>query len=171
MNNKITFPVLNVKLVPREKIVANSYNPNHVAKDKLDLLKQSIIDNGFCFPIMVIYDKDRDLYVIVDGFHRFLLCSEDHLDISMVPVVELEHDISQRMIATIQFNKAKGVHAVDLDADIVLSLVEQGMTDEDISIHLGIDLDTVYRYRQVAGIADVFGSVDFSPSWEMVENK
>jgi len=43
----ITFPCLQTKLVPREMVVANSYNPNHVPKDKMELLKQSILDNGF----------------------------------------------------------------------------------------------------------------------------
>jgi predicted phosphoadenosine phosphosulfate sulfurtransferase len=34
----ITFPCLQTKLVPREMVVANSYNPNHVPKDKMELL-------------------------------------------------------------------------------------------------------------------------------------
>ena len=58
---KITFPCMQVRMVPREMVVANSYNPNHVPKDKMELLRQSILDNGFCFPIVTIWDADQDL--------------------------------------------------------------------------------------------------------------
>ena len=43
---QIAMPCLEVKLVARDKIQANNYNPNHVPRDKMELLKQSIIDNG-----------------------------------------------------------------------------------------------------------------------------
>jgi hypothetical protein len=35
-------PVYNVIAVPIDKIEANNYNPNHVAKREMDLLYQSI---------------------------------------------------------------------------------------------------------------------------------
>lgn len=166
---KIKIPCLETKLVPREKIRANNYNPNHVSKDKMNLLKQSIIDNGFCFPIVTIYDKDEEMYIIVDGFHRYTICQKEWLDIKEVPVVVLEHDISQRMSATIQFNKARGVHSVDLDADVVKALIEQGMSELDISQHLGIDIDTIHRYKQMTGIIHLFENVNYSSSWGMEE--
>ena len=52
---KIDIPCQRIQMVPRDKIQANNYNPNHVPKDKMELLKQSIIDNGFCFPIVTIW--------------------------------------------------------------------------------------------------------------------
>lgn len=167
MKTEIKIPCLNTKLVPREQIQANNYNPNHVPKDKMELLKQSIIDNGFCFPIVVIWDGDLEKYVIIDGFHRFTICQKEWLDIEQVPVVVLEHDISKRMAATVQFNKARGVHQVDLDADVVKALIEQGMSELDVSQHLGIDLDTVHRYKQLTGILDLFSNVNYSASWEV----
>lgn len=47
---KIKMPCMNIKLVERDMIQANNYNPNSVPKDKMELLKQSIIDNRFLFP-------------------------------------------------------------------------------------------------------------------------
>lgn len=170
MKQEIKIPCLAVKLVPREQLQANNYNPNHVPKDKMELLKQSIIDNGFCFPIVTIWDADLEKYVIVDGFHRYTICLPEWLDIEQVPVVVLEHNISQRMAATIQFNKARGVHQVDLDADVVKSLLEQGMKEDEVAKHLGLDLDTVLRYKQMTGIIDLFKNVDYTPSWE-IENE
>lgn len=170
MRPKIDIPCLRTKLVPRDSVVANNYNPNAVAPDKMELLRQSIVDNGFCFPIVTVWDQEQDKYVIVDGFHRFTMCQPEWLDLEEVPVVVLEHGMSKRLAATIQFNKARGAHQVDLDAEVIRAMIAQGMTDEDVSVHLGIDLDTVHRYKQVSGIAELFARADYSTSWSMVED-
>ena len=93
------------------------------------------------------------------------MCHPEWLDIDPVPVVVLKHDISQRMAATIQFNKARGVHELDGAADIVRSLVKQGMSDADICQHLGIDAETELRYKQLTGIVELFRKVNYSVSW------
>lgn len=166
---EISVPCMNTALVARGMIRANAYNPNHVAKDKMMLLRQSILDNGFCFPIVTIWDDVEEVFVIVDGFHRSLIGGGEWLDMSHLPVVVTNHDITHRMYATIQFNKARGVHHVDMDADVIRALSEQGNTDDEIAQHLGIDIDTVYRYKQLTGIADLFKRVNYSPSWEVKE--
>ena len=167
---KINIPCLHTILVDREMIQANDYNPNSVPRDKMELLKQSIIDNGFCFPLIVIWSDEDEKYIIIDGFHRFTICQPEWLDITKVPVVVLQHDIAQRMAATIQFNKARGVHAVDKDADVVKALLEQGQTELEISQSLGLDIDTVLRYKQMTGILDLFKNVKYSASWGIEVN-
>jgi ParB-like chromosome segregation protein Spo0J len=159
-----------VRLVPREKVVANGYNPNSVSSDKLELLRTSILDNGFCFPIVTIYDEERDAYVIIDGFHRRLMCDPEWLDISDVPVVVLEHTMAKRMAATIQFNKARGTHQVDLDAEVVRALIEQGMSEDDIAAKLGMELDAVHRYKQLTGVAELFKNASYSLAWEVADD-
>lgn len=167
---KITFPCLQARMVPRNNLRANNWNPNNVSEDKMQLLRQSILDNGWCFPIVVIWDDESEEYVIVDGFHRWTIAQPEWLDLPEVPVVVLPHSIAQRMIATIQFNKARGVHQVDLDAEVIRGLIGQGMTDEEIATHLGIDMDTVHRYKQVTGIAELFRDATYSTNWEMVDD-
>ena len=167
---QIKIPCMNIKLVHRDMLQANNYNPNSVPKDKMELLKQSIIDNGFCFPIVVIWDKEINKYIIIDGFHRYTICQPEWLDIVMVPIVVLEHDISKRMTATMQFNKARGVHQVDLDAEIIRALIEQGMSEPDICKHLRIDPETVHRYKSLTGIASIFKNAQYSNSWEIEHN-
>lgn len=169
MKPKITFPCLSVKLVLREQVVANNYNPNSVPPDKMELLRQSIVDNGFCFPIVTIWDADREQYVIIDGFHRWTICQPEWLDIERIPIVVLQHDISARMIATKQFNAARGFHQVDLDAELVRSLIQQGLSEEEISQRLQMDMEAIHRYKQLTGIADLFKNADYSMAWEMVE--
>lgn len=166
---KITVPCLQTLLVSRDLVVANTYNPNHVPKGKMQLLKQSIMDNGFCFPIVTIWDDDQEKFCIIDGFHRYLMSTEAWLDLETIPIVVLEHSISQRMVATVQFNKARGVHQVDLDADVIRALIEQGLSEEEISLHLGIDQDTIYRYKQLTGIAELFKNANYSMPWTTLE--
>lgn len=156
-------------MVPYSQVQANNYNPNSVSSDKMELLKQSIIDNGFTFPIVTIYDEETDKYIIIDGFHRYTILGEKYLNQPMIPIVVLDHDISKRMIATVQFNKARGHHQVELDAELVKELLKQGLNKEEIAKHLGLDLETIHRYTQLARVADVFKDVQFSQSWHMVE--
>ena len=73
-------PVYNVKSVPIEKIVPNTYNPNAVAPPELELLYDSIKEDGYTMPIVCYYSPKDDLYVIVDGFHRYRVMLE-HKDI------------------------------------------------------------------------------------------
>lgn len=166
---RIPVPCACTLLVARALLKANAYNPNSVSKDKMRLLRQSIRDNGFCFPIVTIWDDAEERFVIVDGFHRNLMGGAEWLDLDYVPVVVVPHDISQRMYATVQFNKARGVHQVDLDADVIRALIEQGNSEEEISVHLGLDVETIHRYKQLTGIAELFKNATWSPSWQAAE--
>jgi len=166
---KVMVPCANTLLVERSLVQANTYNPNAVSDEKMELLRQSIVDNGFAFPIVTIYDPELQRFIVIDGFHRYLISGPQWLGMQYVPIVVLEHDIARRMTATWQFNKARGVHQVDLDADLIRALLEQGMAEDDIAAHLGIDLDTVHRYKQVTGIAELFKGSQYSMSWEVVE--
>ena len=166
---RIPVPCCNTILVSTNLIVENQYNPNHVPAEKMKLLMQSILDNGFCFPVVVIYDDESELFVVIDGFHRTIIGGDGWLEFDYIPLVVLDHDIKRRMAATVQFNKARGVHQVDLDADVIRALIEQGMEEDEICAHLGIDEETVHRYKQLTGIAELFKNADYSMSWEMKE--
>lgn len=164
----IKLPCLNVKVVDIDKVQANTYNPNAVADNNMKLLEESILSNGFCFPVVTIYDPDIEKYVIIDGFHRYLIF-RDWLEAKQLPIVVLEHDISQRMAATVQFNRARGVHQVELMGDLVKALVEQGVADEDIAEKLGMEIEEVFRLKQITGIAELFKNQIYSKAWEMME--
>jgi ParB-like chromosome segregation protein Spo0J len=165
---EIRLPCMAVKLVPMEQVVANNYNPNNVPKNNMLLLQESILSNGFCFPVVVIWDHDQEKFVIVDGFHRYTIL-KDYLGAQELPVVILEHDTSQRMAATVQFNRARGVHQVELMGELVRALVEQGLDDEEIARRLGMELEEVFRLKQITGIAELFKNQTYSRAWEMLE--
>jgi len=167
---RVDYACLRVILVRWCEVVANGYNPNSVPPDKLDLLAQSIADNGFCFPIVVVRDEERGVYVIVDGFHRWTVSGPEWLACEMVPVVVLSRSMADRLAATWQFNKARGHHSVDLDAELIRSLIEQGLSEAEVCTRLGVDLDTVHRYKQVTGIAALFARSNYSAAWSMTDD-
>jgi hypothetical protein len=166
----IEIPCLNTILVKVELVKANHYNPNSVPKDKMQLLEQSIMDNGFCFPVVAIWDDIEEIFIVIDGFHRTIIGGEGWMDLEYIPLVFLKHNINKRMTATIQFNKARGVHQVELDADIIRSLIEQGMSEIEICNNLKIDAETVHRYKSLTGIASIFKNAQYSNSWEINDN-
>ena len=51
----IEFPVMNVRMLPLDKLEANDYNPNRMAAPELKLLKISIEEDGFTQPIVAYY--------------------------------------------------------------------------------------------------------------------
>jgi hypothetical protein len=75
------------------------------------------------------------------------------------------------MEATVQFNRARGVHQVELMGDLVKALVEQGVPDSDIAVKLGMEEEEVYRLKQITGFAELFKNQAYSRAWEMQEEK
>jgi ParB-like chromosome segregation protein Spo0J len=166
---RVLVPCANTILVRVGLVVGNAYNPNSVPPDRLAALIENIVESGFCFPVVAIYDADLGVFVIVDGFHRKLVSGDEWLDFDYIPVVVLYLDMSQRLLATTRFNKARGHHQVDLDAEVIRKLVEQGLPDEEIAARLVIDLETVHRYKQITGVAELFRNAEWSGAWEVRE--
>lgn len=169
-HGRIAVPCLATVLVRTALVRENIYNPNSVAPDKMGMLRISILESGFCFPVVTIWDPDERVFVVVDGAHRTRMLGPEWLDCDYLPVVVLALDVADRLATTIRFNKARGVHQVDLDAEVIRAMVGQGLSDEEIAAKLAIDTDTVYRYKQVTGIAELFRGATWSGAWEMVDD-
>ncbi len=165
---KIEFPVLNVKMVDINKVEANDYNPNKVAPPEMKLLRHSIEEDGYTQPIVTYYDKERDMYIVVDGFHRYR-CAKEYFDLKEIPIVTINKDLENRMASTIRHNRARGTHQIADMSHIVLTLTEKGWTEEQISKHLGMELDEILRLKQITGLKEMFADHEFSKSWEEFE--
>ena len=168
-------PVYNVISVPIEKIEPNTYNPNSVAPPELKLLYDSIKEDGYTMPIVCYYIKEKDRYVIVDGFHRYRIMLDYH-DIyerenGMLPVSMIDKSLDHRMASTIRHNRARGSHNVDLMSNIIKELHELGRSDAWISKHLGMDKDEILRLKQITGLASLFKDVKFGKAWTPVEDE
>ena len=55
MDNKITKPLATLQWIDRSIVKPNDYNPNKVSKQNLELLKQSILTNGWTFHFKKIF--------------------------------------------------------------------------------------------------------------------
>lgn len=164
-------PVYNVISVPMEKVKANDYNPNKVAPPEMELLEVSIWEDGYTQPIVTYYDKDNDIYIVVDGFHRYLtMFNSERIrerERGMLPVVVIEKQIDDRMASTIRHNRARGTHNVELMSTIVSELIEMGKGDAWICKHIGMSKDELLRMKQITGLASLFNNTDFSDSWDV----
>lgn len=161
---KLDFPCIRAKLVPIDKVVANNYNPNKVAKPEMELLYKSIAEDGLTMPVVTFYDEKLDKFVIVDGFHRYTVVKE-YFKSDVIAISVIDKDIRQRMASTVRHNRARGVHKVDLQAEMVVDLLKKGWDENEISKELGMDLEEVLRLKQQTGIVEAFKNKKFSKSW------
>lgn len=167
-------PVDCVLWVKNNSVEANDYNPNSVAPPEMELLKTSILEDGYTQPIVT--HKENEKRIVVDGFHRNRVGKEcekikDRI-YGYLPVVTINDnriDKGDRMAATIRHNRARGKHKISSMSDIVLDLKKRNWSDSKISKELGMDEDEVLRLSQISGLAEMFKDQDFSSSWE-IEN-
>jgi ParB-like chromosome segregation protein Spo0J len=159
-------PVDNVQWVHRDELKPNHYNPNSVAPAELRLLKISIKEDGWTQPIVANPDK-----TIVDGFHRWTVSGHKEifkLTNGFVPVVFVTpKDEASQMMATVRHNRARGTHAVLKMADIVTSMISEGISMEEIGERMQMETEEVVRLANRKGIpkTDIVKNKDWSNSW------
>ena len=163
-------PVNNVKWVPIEKVEANDYNPNKVAKIEMNLLHTSIEHDGYTQPVVTIYDKKKDKYIIVDGFHRYFVCKtyKDILERNkgFLPIVVINKDINDRMASTVRHNRARGKHSVTGMSEIVFKMLKNGWADADICNELGMEAEELVKLKHITGFSKLFSDIEYKKAWE-----
>lgn len=141
-------PLRNLQFIDRDLVKPNDYNPNKVLEKNMELLTESILSNGFCFPIVI-----RPDYTIIDGFHRWMVSGREPLRTLLgnkIPVVIVHHNSkSEDMAGTITFNRARGTHLLEPMEKIVQSLLEDGISVNDISKKLGMSEEEIYRLSKI----------------------
>lgn len=164
-------PISNIQWVDVNKLTANDYNPNVVFSKEMELLKLSILKNGWIQPILVTHE-----FVIIDGFHRASLAKADKkvnaFTGGKVPVVIMELNEPERMLLTIRINRAKGSHIAIKMSDLIKKVVnDYGMPIDEICRQIGATKDEV----ELLLMDDVFKKFDitketkYSKAW--VPNK
>lgn len=163
-------PVSRIRWVDINKVTANDYNPNSVARTEMKLLYTSIKHDGYTQPVVTVYDKKKDKYVIVDGFHRYLTCktNKDILErnLGRLPIVVIASDINDRMASTIRHNRARGKHSIDGMSSMVFDMLENGWEDQDICNELGMEAEELIRLKHITGFSKLFQDVEYKKSWE-----
>lgn len=144
MTDDLLQPIRNVRIVDRDLLKPNDYNPNKVMERDMELLQQSILANGWTMPIVVRADM-----VIIDGFHRWTLAGREPLKSRLggkVPIVIVEHATHEEDIyGTVTHNRARGTHMLEPMKAIVKELLEAGKTVPEISKQLGMSKEEIFR--------------------------
>jgi ParB-like chromosome segregation protein Spo0J len=159
-------PISAVEWVKPDTLRANNYNPNHVAPPELELLKVSLLEDGWTQPLVARQDGE-----LVDGFHRWVLASADKdvkaLTKGLVPVVRLRPgDAAHQMMSTIRHNRARGNHGVLKMADIVRTLAhEMKIPAEEIMRRLGMEDEEVDRLQDTGGMIERGSAAAFANGW------
>lgn len=144
MDKKLSSPLSTLQWVDRDMVKPNDYNPNKVSKQNLELLKQSILTNGWTLPIVA-----RPDFTIIDGFHRWTVAGEEPLKSMLegkVPVVIVEHkDKAGNIYGTVTHNRARGTHLLEPMKAIVKELMGEGKSVEEIGKQLGMRPEEIFR--------------------------
>ena len=159
-------PISNVKWISVDDINPNNYNPNMVGSTEMNGLKNSILNNGWVFPITV-----NEEGFIIDGYHRFWLSKNDK-DIRKkykghIPVCVLEHDTRDAICMTITMNAAKGTHQSMIMHGLVSKLFKEfEMSKNEIADRCTMSVEEVDLLLQ----EDVFTKLkikdhEYSSAW------
>lgn len=170
-------PVDCVLWVKNESVYSNDYNPNAVAPPEMELLKDSILEDGYTQPIVTFINHQEEDIIkqreVVDGFHRNRVGKEYpevterlHGYLPVVAINEHMTDKSDRITSTIRHNRARGKHKIESMSDIVMELKRRNWSDQKIAKKLGMDADEVLRLSQITGLAEMFTNEEFSIAWE-----
>lgn len=144
-------PVLRVQLININQISPNGYNPNKVAEKELRLLLESITQDGYTMPIVVIKSQveGEDKYVIVDGFHRYFtmvnsktIREKNH---GFIPCSVISGEKADIIASTIRHNKARGKHNVMGDTNCIKQMLET-KSQEEVCKALGMSADDLQKY-------------------------
>jgi hypothetical protein len=165
-------PVDFIEWIHTQSIQANDYNPNSVAPPEMELLRLSILEDGYTQPVVAW--RRETMHEVVDGFHRNRIgreCIEVRSRIrGYLPLAVINsdrQDRGDRIASTIRHNRARGKHAVAAMSEIVVELKRRNWSDEKIARELGMDQDEILRLCQISGLAELFSDQEFSKSWDV----
>lgn len=158
-------PINNIHWIATKDLDANHYNPNVVQNSELNLLRVSLLEQGWIQPILA-----NPARIIIDGFHRYWLTKNDKkvkaLTDGKVPVAFLDVSEREAMIITIRMNRAKGNHLAFKMHEIITELLQGGMSKKDLASAIGASSKEIDLLQQ----EDVFKKLDvanksYSKAW------
>ncbi len=127
------------------EIKPNSLQPRHeFDREKLDQLKQSILENGVIQPVTV--RKVDGFYELIAGERRFRAVSE--LGFKKVPayVIDVESDEKMLEMALIENIQRDDLNAIEIAKAYQRLQKEYGLTQEEVSQKVGKERATVANF-------------------------
>ena len=166
----VATPCLDIVWAPIERVVANDYNPNALTPAAMRYLKLSLQENGLTQPVVAWYDEAADLYVIVDGCHRYKLL-RDWFRCNYIPLALVDLPRDGRVVATVIHNRARGKHDVSLTGALVGQLRRDlGWTETQIAHHLALTAEEVTRAYRPRALAESRAHHPYARAWAWHES-
>lgn len=102
--------MIDIKNVSIESIRPADWRATHMLKPDLKLLSQSMIENGWLYPVVVRKDDST----IIDGFHRWLVAKNDpefrkKHGSTTIPIVSVKVDLIDAMVMHVRLNRTRGI--------------------------------------------------------------
>lgn len=158
-------PATRPQLLLADRIHANDYNPNKMASVELDLLEESMRDDGITMNVVVAPSEHiRGDHEVVDGFHR-RLAATTRLARNYIPCSVVDKPRGGRMASTVRHNRARGKHQVELMGELVRAMIDLGWDDERIADSMGMSPEELLRLKQIVGAAKLIAGVEYSSTY------
>ncbi len=163
--SKRAHPLDTVEWVDPATLRSNAYNPNKVFRPEMELLKLSIMEDGWTQPVVARPDGE-----IVDGFHRWSLAMNDSdiraISGGLVPVVRTSPaSPADARASTVRHNRARGQHGILRMGEIVRDMQAQGMSDDEVCRKLGMELEELERLADERPSPARAGKDSFGRGW------
>lgn len=166
-------PVDRVIWVDLDKVHSNDYNPNKVAQNEMKLLLNSIENDGYTQPVVTVYDKKQDRYIIVDGFHRYSVMKYNKAlrekNKNKLPIVVIDSDIQGRMASTVRHNRARGKHSIFGMSNLVYKMLSEGVSEADICKNLGMEAEELLKIKHTTGYSYLYKDYKYNKGWVTVK--
>jgi ParB-like chromosome segregation protein Spo0J len=153
---------LKIEYVPIDSIHPNPFNANRVDPHHFEMLKSSMVQDGFTSPPLV-QEETRE---IVDGEHRWRSAKE--LGYTEIPVVFVNFTAEQHRISCLRMNRARGQEDIELTAALFRDLRELGALDQAQDALLMDDLE-LQRLMDDIPISEALAAAEFSTAWQPIQ--
>ena len=141
---------LEIVHLPVDQLRPNPWNPNRVAPAILHKLREYMRREGIVQPIVV--RRVADLYQIIDGYHRWMLC-KDELGLREVPCVVVDVDDRRAKLLTVNLNELTGDPVPHLMAELIHDLTRETSV-EDLATILPYDATALRDFEALLQLPD-----------------
>ena len=144
---------MDITFIKTDQITPNTYNPNVIPEDILAKLGAEIRQKGLTQPI-IVRRKGNDGYLIVDGYHRWLICRD--LGWQEVPCIIQDYDDNEAKIKTLQLNYMRG-SAVPIKLASLIHELSKEIKLEDLAKRLPFEEPQMLDNLELLKLPEDFG--------------
>ncbi len=144
---------IDIRLVDVNSLDTNTWNPNAMEQEMLDILAETVKEEGMVQPVLVRPHPDLEgRFMVVDGEHRFR--ASKMAGLKQIAVVVVPYDDTTAKIRTISMNQIKGNY-VPLKMAKLLAELQDIHTPAEIRRMTGIKEDEIKSLSKLLEVPDI----------------